>query len=127
MASIIKTCTSVVYFMDYIQPFFCKNENSYFCLIVYSKNSKGFSVCQELTYFIIAVCLKKPFFPGNKQESNFGMNLYSLSLSLSFFFFFFCFSGLHLRLMKVPRLGVELELQLLAYTTAHSNARSLTH
>ena len=29
--------------------------------------------------------------------------------------------------MDVPRLGVELELQLLAYTEVHSNAGSLTH
>jgi len=29
--------------------------------------------------------------------------------------------------MEVPRLGVESELQLLAYTTAHGNAGSLTH
>ena len=37
----------------------------------------------------------------------------------SFFFFFaFCFLGPHLRQMKVPRLGVKLELQLLGYTTA---------
>ena len=28
--------------------------------------------------------------------------------------------------MEVPRLGVESELQLSAYTTAHGNARSLT-
>ena len=33
-------------------------------------------------------------------------------------FFFFAFSGLPLRHMEVPRLGVESELQLLAYTTA---------
>ena len=33
-------------------------------------------------------------------------------------FFFFGFLGLHLRHMKVPRLGVESELQLPAYTTA---------
>ena len=37
------------------------------------------------------------------------------SLFLPFFFFFL---GLHLRHMEVTRLGVELELQLLAYTTA---------
>ena len=38
---------------------------------------------------------------------------------LSFFFFFLvCFSGPHLRHMEVPRLGVESELQLPAYTTA---------
>ena len=56
--------------------------------------------------------------------------------------FFFSFIELHLRHMGVPRLGAELELQLLAYTTAtamqnpsciydyttaHGNARSLTH
>ena len=32
--------------------------------------------------------------------------------------FFFCLLGPHLRCMEVPRLGVELELQLLAYFTA---------
>ena len=54
-------------------------------------------------------------------------------------FFFFCFLGPHLQHMEVPRLGVESELQLLAftttqdpsgtatYTTAHGNAGSLTH
>ena len=36
------------------------------------------------------------------------------------FFFFFCFLGLNLWHMEVPRLGVELELQLLAYTTVTS-------
>ena len=35
-----------------------------------------------------------------------------------FFFFLFPFLGLHLQHMEVPRPGVELELQLLAYTTA---------
>ena len=34
------------------------------------------------------------------------------------FFFFLFFLGLHPRHMEVPRLGVESELQLLAYTTA---------
>ena len=29
--------------------------------------------------------------------------------------------------MEVPKLGVKSELQVLAYITAHSNARSLTH
>ena len=44
-----------------------------------------------------------------------------------FFFFFFVFLGLHPRRMEVPRLGVELELHLPAYTTAHSNTGPLTH
>ena len=35
--------------------------------------------------------------------------------------------GLQVQHIKVPRLGVKLELQLLSYTTAHGNARSLTH
>ena len=35
-----------------------------------------------------------------------------------FFFFFFGFLGPHLQCMEVPRLGVESELQLPAYTTA---------
>ena len=59
-----------------------------------------------------------------------------------FFFFFFCFLGPHPRHTEVPRLGVESELHLLAYTTApatsdpsssvnyttaRGNAGSLTH
>ena len=34
------------------------------------------------------------------------------------FLFYFCFLGPHLRHMEVPRLGVQSELQLLAYATA---------
>ena len=49
------------------------------------------------------------------------------AISLSLFFFFFFFIGPHLWHMEVLRLGVKSELQLLAYTTAHSNAGSLTH
>ena len=43
------------------------------------------------------------------------------------FFFFFNFLSTHLRHMEVPRLGVESELQLSTYTTAHGNTGSLTH
>ena len=35
-----------------------------------------------------------------------------------YLFIYFCFSGLHLRHIEVPRLGVKSELQLQAYTTA---------
>ena len=53
-------------------------------------------------------------------------------------YLFIWFLGLHLRHMQVPRLGVKLELQLPAYTTAtamwdltytraQGNARSLIH
>ena len=37
---------------------------------------------------------------------------------LFYIFFYFCFLGPHPWHMDVPRLGVESELQLLAYTTA---------
>ena len=43
------------------------------------------------------------------------------------FFFFLVFLGLHPQHMEAPRLEVKSELQLLGYTTAHGNARSLTH
>ena len=39
-------------------------------------------------------------------------------LSRNIFFFFFVFLGPHLQHMEIPRLGVKLELQLLAYATA---------
>ena len=38
------------------------------------------------------------------------------------YLFIYCFLGLHLRSMEVPRPGVELELRLPAYATAHGNA-----
>ena len=41
-------------------------------------------------------------------------------------FFFFTFSVLHLRHMEVPRIGVESELQLPAYTTATGRGNQLT-
>ena len=41
-----------------------------------------------------------------------------MSGSFVFFFHFLSFLGPHLRHMEVPRLGVQLELQLLAYTSA---------
>ena len=58
------------------------------------------------------------------------------------FYFVFCFLGLHLRHMEVPRLGVDwryscwptpqpqqcmIQTEFKTHTTAHSNARSLTH
>ena len=46
-----------------------------------------------------------------------------MSLLKAFFFFFL---GLHFWHMEVPRLGVELELQLLAYATARAK-EDLSH
>ena len=47
-------------------------------------------------------------------------------LLIYLFYFLFSLFRVHLRHMGVPRLGVELELQLPAYTIAHSNARFLS-
>ena len=69
--------------------------------------------------------------PGGIFKENNDMNRFGV--------FLFLFLGLHLRDMDSSRLGVESELQLLAYTTAtatpdpshvcvlHHNTRSLTH
>ena len=43
--------------------------------------------------------------------------IFSKTMTISFFFFL-VFLGLHPQQMEVPRLGVKLKLQLLAYTTA---------
>ena len=48
-----------------------------------------------------------------------GTASFNISFNLIFFFFFFFFLGRHLwQVVEVPRLGVELELQLPAHTTA---------
>ena len=57
--------------------------------------------------------------PVGKTQSYFGV--------FWFVCLFLVFLGPHPQHMEVPRLGVKSELQLPAYTTAHSNARSLTH
>ena len=48
------------------------------------------------------------------------INYFYVLISFLFlsFFFFGCFLRLHSQHMEVPRLGIKLELQLLAYTTA---------
>ena len=54
---------------------------------------------------------------------------WSLQLSQDFIFYLFIFSffsGLYTQHMEVPRLGVESELRLPAYITAHGNTRSLS-
>ena len=50
----------------------------------------------------------------------------SLSLLFYLFYFIFLFLGPHLQHVEVPRLGVVLELQLPAYTTA-TTTRDLSH
>ena len=55
-----------------------------------------------------------------KQIENVMLSSYVVSLNFFFFlsFFFLLFLGLHSQLMDVPRLGVEWDLLLQAYTTA---------
>ena len=49
-----------------------------------------------------------------------------IPLLFIFYFYFFVFLGPHMQHMEVPRLWVESELQLPAYTTATA-ARDLSH
>ena len=80
--------------------------------------------------------------PKCPQRTLFRNSGNSLQFYLCIYFYLFVFLGQHLRHMEIPRQGVELELQLLACTTAtatsdlrrvfdpyqaHGNAGSLTH
>ena len=89
---------------------------------------------------------KKKTLPDKNEKKNkkkkkkffkFLFNKFFFFLFFFFFFFFFFllfafffFFGLHPRHMEIPRLGVESELQLQAYTTATATrvrAASVTH
>ena len=56
--------------------------------------------------------------PSKPNMTNKTTSYYNGKSKDTFPAFFVCFLGLHLRHVQVPRLGVKLELQLLAYTTA---------
>ena len=86
-------------------------------------NSVVFLLCFWQFYFsdvglpgLVSSCFH-PFLLSFLLHFLFSKRLFSTLFPSSFYFFVF-FLGPHLRRMKVPRLGVELELQLLAYTTA---------
>ena len=66
--------------------------------------------------YAAGVALEKAKIQTNKKK-----------ITLNFLILIFVFLGLHPQHMEVPRLGVELELQLPAYITAHGNAGSLIH
>ena len=53
-----------------------------------------------------------------KNEIKLQKTINSNNISAFIIFIYFCFSGPHLQHTEVPRLGFELELQLLAYATA---------
>ena len=77
----------------------------------------------NLNFFVLSITLK--FIVS--LSKNYKNRLLWPFLRSYFFSFLFVFLGPHPRHTEVARLGVELELQLLAYATAHGNARSLTH
>ena len=52
------------------------------------------------------------------QQSDLVIHIYTFFFVFYFIYLFFVFFGPHPWHMEVPRLGVEAELQLLAYTTA---------
>ena len=64
-----------------------------------------------------------------KEKKKLGLSFYFHFLILSLLLLFVFLTCLRLlpRHMELPRLGVESELQLLAYNTAHNNVGSLTH
>jgi len=64
-------------------------------------------VAQHFTYYTLIY--------AQKGHVYMVVDLYDISF---FLFSFFVFLGLHSWQMKVPKLGVKLELQLPAYTTA---------
>jgi len=66
---------------------------------------------------------------GGRRHKKEKENLIMINfLKYVFIYLFICFLGPHLQHMEIPRLRVESELQLLAYTTAsHSNSRSEPH
>ena len=70
-------------------------------------------------FFNFGYKLSSLFFPFINLSKDLSVLL--MFLNSQTFFFFPHFLGLHLQHMEVPRLGVELELQLLAYTTAMGN------
>ena len=82
------------------------------------------SVCCAVSRFLPSFFLPSlpPFLPLSRSLSLRPFFFFFLFPSLPFFlsliFLFVCFLGPHPQHMKVPRLGVEWELQLLAYTTA---------
>ena len=66
-----------------------------------------------LSLIYIINIFRSLFFNLDNQQNKLNPNFY-----LFIYLFMYCFLGLHLRHMELPRLGVKLELQWPAYTTA---------
>ena len=68
-------------------------------------------------------CFNSPESESTGQRLVVFLCMYFLLACFFLVLFCFCFLGLHLRHMEVPRLGVESELQLVAYATATATTR----
>ena len=114
----------------------CKTLVSTSCLAFEPFVSFIFTNLEKLYWLWLAMI--NLFWVSNKST----FSLSQIFRFLNSFLIFFFFLRLHLWHMEVPRLGVQLELQLrplpqpqqywiqaisATYTTAYSNARSLTH
>ena len=135
--------------LSYIISFIPTNSISFYILSSLLGTSLNLKLLTSLRFLLCVSLDHYPCFTYSykkwikiSQHSFFGflffLILYILFLDL-ILFLFFCFLGPWLQDMEVPRLGVESELQLPAYTTTtampdpicnlhhHGNARSLTH
>ena len=89
-----------------------------------NQENNNFKVVESFVAFLLAFLLPTPRLGSNLEDRNLHSqcgNLVpgSIGSKVDLFFFFFLVSlGPHPRHMEVPRLGIELELRLLAYTTA---------
>ena len=91
-----------------------------------------YSNCQlsKRTWRNPVICLKKLVGEGFSlsylKMKFLKLNRWASSVFVFIYLFYLVFLGPHLRHRDVPRLGVQSELQLLAYTTPHGNSGSLT-
>ena len=74
-------------------------------------------VCVCIYIYIYKLCLHRFYSVCTCMHIHRGMYIFIFFYFFLFFSFIFCFLRLFLQYMEVPRLGVKLELQLLAYTT----------
>ena len=88
------------------------------------EEDSGISTLLSVGYISLVkrFCLKLPFTQLSKTCQLCAFPLFAQMpwrwLQFGFFFFFSCFLGPHLWLMEFPRLGIQLELHMPAYTTA---------
>ena len=90
----------------------------YFYLYTNKYQPKSVGVMVKVIFFL--TIFQKIFHHKTQRQ-------YFLNIFFCLFFLFVCFLGLNPQHMKVPRLGVESELQLLGLHHSHSNMGSKLH